>query len=326
MDSDLFSNGSFRGHSVHVTEIDGDATPPAFLSPLHPSSLPSSPSSIRHRVSKMDTLAGVAIKYGVEVSDIKRLNGLVTDLQMFAHKSLQIPQPGRHPPSPVLSHGSVENRDHSSSHHRRSDVLELIESFNLNNAPCKVSPAMARLQGYYGLSPVKRRPGNAESIFSKTDDEGSSTFGTPPSRHRKSRSLMHEFSTGIGEGNTNVEAAENGEADPSVRRRQRCDGSPIFRCPEVLLKEEGNSGFPGRIGKGITPRTKAANNDSVKTEEHYSVRKSSSTACLLSTDSENSSSMWSAGMWNLKPDVLPRPLLDGFPKSMGARRNKAALD
>lgn len=67
MDSDLFSNGSFRGHSVHVTEIDGDATTPAFLSPLHPSSLPSSPSSIRHRVSKMDTLAGVAIKYGVEV-------------------------------------------------------------------------------------------------------------------------------------------------------------------------------------------------------------------------------------------------------------------
>lgn len=66
MDSDLFSNVYFRGHSIHVAEIDGVATAPA-LSPLHPSSLPSSPSSIRHRVSKMDTLAGVAIKYGVEV-------------------------------------------------------------------------------------------------------------------------------------------------------------------------------------------------------------------------------------------------------------------
>ncbi|KAF9624039.1 hypothetical protein IFM89_007737 [Coptis chinensis] len=62
---------------------------------------------IEHMVSKMDTLAGVAIKYGVEVADIKRMNGLVSDLQMFALKSLQIPLPGRHPPSPVLSNGSA---------------------------------------------------------------------------------------------------------------------------------------------------------------------------------------------------------------------------
>ncbi|CAL5362629.1 unnamed protein product [Camellia sinensis] len=53
----------------------------------------------------MDTLGGVAIKYGVEVADIKRLNGLVTDLQMFALKSLNIPLPGRHPPSLILSNG-----------------------------------------------------------------------------------------------------------------------------------------------------------------------------------------------------------------------------
>lgn len=35
------------------------------------------------------------------------MNGLVTDLQMFAHKTLQIPLPGRHPPSPILSNGSA---------------------------------------------------------------------------------------------------------------------------------------------------------------------------------------------------------------------------
>ncbi|KAH7550646.1 hypothetical protein JRO89_XS13G0237400 [Xanthoceras sorbifolium] len=62
---------------------------------------------IEHQVSKMDTLAGVAIKYGVEVADIKRLNGLATDLQMFALKKLQIPLPGRHPPSPNLSNGAA---------------------------------------------------------------------------------------------------------------------------------------------------------------------------------------------------------------------------
>ncbi|KAG6672614.1 hypothetical protein I3843_16G068700 [Carya illinoinensis] len=62
---------------------------------------------IEHQVSKLDTLAGVAIKYGVEVADIKRINGLATDLQMFALKTLQIPLPGRHPPSPLVSNGSA---------------------------------------------------------------------------------------------------------------------------------------------------------------------------------------------------------------------------
>ncbi|GAU41817.1 hypothetical protein TSUD_299830 [Trifolium subterraneum] len=58
-------------------------------------------SYIEHHVSKFDTLAGVAIKYGVEVADVKRMNGLATDLQMFALQTLRIPLPGRHPPSPV---------------------------------------------------------------------------------------------------------------------------------------------------------------------------------------------------------------------------------
>ena len=41
-----------------------------------------------------------------QVGDVKKMNGLVTDLQMFALKSLRIPLPGRHPPSPCLSIGS----------------------------------------------------------------------------------------------------------------------------------------------------------------------------------------------------------------------------
>ncbi|MBA0637230.1 hypothetical protein Godav_024651, partial [Gossypium davidsonii] len=72
-----------------------------------PSSTIPSAGFIEHPVSRFDTLAGVAIKYGVEVADIKRMNGLVTDLQMFALKTLQIPLPGRHPPSPCLSNDST---------------------------------------------------------------------------------------------------------------------------------------------------------------------------------------------------------------------------
>ncbi|KAF6146579.1 hypothetical protein GIB67_008865 [Kingdonia uniflora] len=41
------------------------------------------------------------------VADVKKMNGLVTDLQMFALKSLRIPLPGRHPLSPNLSNGSA---------------------------------------------------------------------------------------------------------------------------------------------------------------------------------------------------------------------------
>jgi len=83
-----------------------------------------------HRVCRFDTLAGVAIKYGVEVlaladpflfdwmdachgwpteqlnntsalqvTDVKRANGLTSDLQMFAHKTLRVPLHGRHPPA-----------------------------------------------------------------------------------------------------------------------------------------------------------------------------------------------------------------------------------
>lgn len=40
-----------------------------------------------------------------QVADIKKINGLVTDLQMFARKTLFIPLPGRYPPSPNMANG-----------------------------------------------------------------------------------------------------------------------------------------------------------------------------------------------------------------------------
>lgn len=41
------------------------------------------------------------------------MNGLVSDVQMFAHEKLQIPLPGRHLPSPfLLNGGSSSDRYH----------------------------------------------------------------------------------------------------------------------------------------------------------------------------------------------------------------------
>ncbi|CAL9077806.1 unnamed protein product [Musa hybrid cultivar] len=350
-DFQLFADGFLDGNVRRPTEIEGIATinvTSSLPSPSSPSSSPGSSagsSHIHHRVSKMDTLAGVAIKYGVEVADIKRLNGLVTDLQMFAHKSLQIPLPGRHPPSTYLCDGSVENGEHSPPYQPRNDVLDLIESLNWKPSACKVSPAMSKLQGYYGLTPNKRRPelGGAEMADYKVgrrclNDELSSkespTSDPFPRRHRKSRSLANGFSTENGDitgENTVLEAADNNETERSIRRRQKTD------TPEFL---DSNGGFSGRVGKGIAPRPKPGSRtdtdtkrlsailsgDSVKTEGLFSVRKSSSTSCLQSQDPDNNSSLWPRSKWILKPDVLARPIFDGLPKSMTAKRNKAALD
>ncbi|GJN10737.1 hypothetical protein PR202_ga28855 [Eleusine coracana subsp. coracana] len=113
-----FLDDGVRG-TDEIEEAGAAATVAVEQSPSQSSS-PSSPAAamsscgqyILHRVGKLDTLAGVAIKYGVEVADIKRLNGLSTDLQMFAHKTLRIPLSGRHPPSSCQQNCSYVD-DHS---------------------------------------------------------------------------------------------------------------------------------------------------------------------------------------------------------------------
>lgn len=46
-----------------------------------------------------------------QVSDVKKLNGLVSDVQMFALKTLYIPLPGRHPPSPIVNETDAQRYD-----------------------------------------------------------------------------------------------------------------------------------------------------------------------------------------------------------------------
>lgn len=63
---------------------------------------------MRLRCAFVNGLFGVSHSYlqcahicgdDLQVADVKRFNGLTTDLQMFALKTLRIPTPGRHPPS-----------------------------------------------------------------------------------------------------------------------------------------------------------------------------------------------------------------------------------
>lgn len=329
-------------------DFDGFATIPASSSLSLISDSSSSPiavNCIEHRVTKMDTLAGVAIKYGVEVADIRRLNGLVTDLQMFAHKSIQIPLPGRHPPSSIPSYGSANNGEQTRPHRPLIDALDSFQSPMLKSPPCKISPAMSSLRGYYGLTPTKRGPTPEawERAVHKTGRPlpGESPISDPLySWNRRSRSVADTFS--LENGGEVVEdkivgAVDKSEADRSIRRRQKADAQPSQQAPELLL-EDSSGGFSGRTLKGPALRPKSGSRtdmdmgcpngvsigDSFMANGFSYVRKSSSTSNLQ--DPDNSSSIWSRSKWTLKPDALARPLFDGLPKPTAVRRNKAALD
>ncbi|KAG1362805.1 F-box protein [Cocos nucifera] len=300
----------------------------------------------------MDTLAGVAIKYGVEVADIRRMNGLVTDLQMFAHKSLQIPLPGKHSPSPIPSNGSTYNGEQTPPHQPHIDILESFQSLKSKPPPCKISPAMSSLQGYYGLTRPKSapRPKGTEVAACKTGRSlclenkqlpGESPISDPlDSWNRRSRSVANGFSLEDGEvvedNIVAAEAVDNSEAERSIRRRQKSDALPSQQMPELLL-EDGSGGFAGRTAKGLALRPKSGSRTDMDMGRRNgvsfgdsmaggfsTVHKSSSTSNLQ--DADESSSIWSTSKWTLKPEVLARPLFDGLPKPTAARRNKAARD
>jgi hypothetical protein len=63
----------------------------------HGTGSPSEPSMFRtHKVSSVDSLAGLAIKYGVTISDIRRANGgTITDQTMFARGTVSRQRKGR---------------------------------------------------------------------------------------------------------------------------------------------------------------------------------------------------------------------------------------
>ncbi|CAI9755280.1 unnamed protein product [Fraxinus pennsylvanica] len=318
---------------------------------------------ILHPVSKLDTLAGVAIKYGVEVADIKRINGLVTDIQMFALKTLEIPLPGRHPPSPSLSNDLDTQRPSSSeqtpSCRRHSDLFDSFQSLK-SSSQRKVSPAMRSLQGYYGLKPEDQKT-EAEGIEMSVYRRGaqyledgpsskpSPIFNSSLSNHRKSDSDLANRAL--------PQEVEDSDSDKwiekLVRRRQKSEADFTSRTPEMLLEDNNASGgFSTITGKGLALRPKSAGRTSSGVDVEASgmnqraialgdafladsisgVRKSSSASCLQDPDNNTISSMWPATMWSLKPDFqalstvsITRPIFDGLPKPNG-RRNKAAVD
>lgn len=289
---------------------------------------------ILHRVCRFDTLAGVAIKYGVEVADVKRVNGLTADLQMFAHKTLRIPLPGRHPPAAVAAPHSPPSSSPIAAREwttRRPPKNAALDPFP-KPPRSTVSPSMSLLQGYYGLAPAPERDAADEVTELVTANKG---------HHRKARSISTSFPVVNGD-----ESWETDDAEKQIRRRQKAD-------IELTAWEDNSGGLSARAaGQGLALRPKSGSRPDMNSSQQdllaaglvpsygdglQAVRKSSSTPEFQ--DSDNSiASVWLRSKWNLKPDAftlplqimlldsLPKPLFDNLPKPIAAWRNKAARD
>ncbi|XP_076952714.1 uncharacterized protein LOC143626535 [Bidens hawaiensis] len=264
---------------------------------------------IEHTVTKLDTLAGVAIKYGVEVADIKRMNGLTTDLQMFSRKTLYIPLPGRHPPSPIISNGyDIQGQKKSTSppNHRHSDLCDSIKSLKLSSSsPQTVSPSMNALRDYYGLKPTSQNGTNGRlgpNPYQKAGSFNIENGSKPPQSshpplglHRKCKSLANGLSEN---GDASNGPVSNGKKPDSstwydkLMRRRLSEVDLQTHTPEMLLKPDTTntaSAFSAAAGKGLALRPKAASKTVSDSDSDASgVKKSSSSPSFY--DSYNNSS------------------------------------
>ncbi|KAI9074343.1 hypothetical protein K1719_043715 [Acacia pycnantha] len=291
---------------------------------------------IEHRVSKLDTLAGVAIKYGVEVADVKKMNGLATDLQMFAMKTLRIPLPGRHPPSSSQPNGSAKSRDNSPDKRPtrmgQSGKQETFQSLRLKAPRQSKSPAITSLQEYYGLKSLNPRGKSEETEMAVYSSAGPNYFSREEWRPKASpmSDLPPDLLTGDSVVPEYVPLAEIGDGgcdksdEKSVRRRQKPEVDSGAGILEKLLKEENNggaSGFSSSTGKGLALRPKSASRTQLLSESESgpldsipiglgesimfdglsTVHKSSSTSSLREQEKNNSVTVWPTG-WSLKPD------------------------
>ncbi|CAI9275337.1 unnamed protein product [Lactuca saligna] len=295
---------------------------------------------IQHTVSKYDTLAGVAIKYGVEVADIKKMNGLTTDLQMFSRKLLKIPLPGRHPPSPIISNGHDTQGQNSSEmtppNRRYSDSINSLKSLKLSSSsssspPRNISSSIDSLRDYYRLT-----PNNHNSV-----KEGSEMTQTPLGLHRKSKSENNGFSK---ISKTDVKEAGSDKSIEKLVRRRKSEVDLNNHTPDMMM----TSSAAYVKGLGLRPKISEGGSDvnNVPVVQAFSgVRKSSSAPTFQLSEAANnsisnsnsnsnsspssSSSFWPMSMLNFTLDLqaaITSPLFDGLPKPTSGRKKKPARD
>ncbi|KAK4750852.1 hypothetical protein SAY87_004334 [Trapa incisa] len=313
---------------------------------------------IVHQVTKMDTLAGIAIKYGVEVADIKRMNCLATDLQMFALQTLRIPLPGRHPPSTVPANGSADTWKKSPVKlpycNGSFGLLDSFESLRLKPPKNKASPAMNSLQKHYGLKlPISNNASEGmEMAVYCAGTSGNHEDAMPPKSSSfcnstpKNGSLVGGFmpeNSGPERYESLINIEDESPWENSFWSHQKGEAKFSVSMPEQLLKEENSSGgviFSTIRGKNLDLRRKSTSRTSLvsdgaprwsnsipdglgdpsNSDDYVFVRKSCSSSSLQDQESnDSSSSMWPPMLPVLSAASIAKPIFAG-------RKNKTALD
>lgn len=243
---------------------------------------------VLHRVCRFDTLAGVAIKYGVEVADVKRANGLTTDLQMFAHKTLRVPLHGRHAPSPPSSSPSHAAREWTKNAASLDPLLKPPRS--------TVSPSMSLLlQGCHGLTPAPKGDLNL------TDE-------CAQGHHRKAGSLSSTLLPRRAGQGLALRPKSGGRADTNGIHQ------------DLLAAWVPSYGDGLRAVKRSSSAPEFQDSDSVSLASAWLKSKWN-----LKPDYAFTLALFD-GISKPLLDSIPKPLLDNIPNSIVAWRNKAARD
>ncbi|CAL8463425.1 g2959 [Coccomyxa elongata] len=125
---------------------------------------------VTHQVTKLDTLAGLAVRYHVSVSDIKRSNGLLSDSAMYAKDTLLIPTQAM-PPLGVEYQtwaGMIVTQYGRIPGDQRSNGIRFGGEGSHGGSPPRQSAALDKLQRYYGTGdtcsePEDFKPGSSGS-------------------------------------------------------------------------------------------------------------------------------------------------------------------
>jgi LysM repeat protein len=136
-----------------------------------------------HKVGTLDSLASLAIKYGVTPRDIKRANGgTITDATLHARAVIRVPKHTLAEGAPLPGGGGVTGASRPSATQKAA-----------------VTPALEKMRVYYGTSPAEERARVASepAAGALSSDPGAS----PPSRpggsgHANTASTLRRVGSG----------------------------------------------------------------------------------------------------------------------------------
>ncbi|KAF0902204.1 hypothetical protein E2562_014444 [Oryza meyeriana var. granulata] len=289
----------------HPLSDDLDSPFAAVLSPDRSPPPPSSCCSadedyLEHQVSRMDTLAGLAIKAWA---------------------------PNNQQTGDVMA--SLDSYKYKSSQQQMSLAMSTLQTYyGLTSQKGGTIDSGTEMSLYSKGS--FERISNETLVTSSRLSETHNTDGS-----KNSEDTLNGFSATDGATGTKSNVATKAKQDGSMRRRQKVEADRVSNTTDT---QDDVLSDPIKMIKSLLPRPISSfrlNMDTSNPESSLksngsflsrfkSVRKSPSTPNFA--DAENGISMWSSSAWTFNHESFTRPLLDGLPKPTAPRRTKAALD